>query len=47
MGNKPTIYYLVYMCDSKVENLMYAHKVPNDDTNTAVCLSKAVKEKLL
>lgn len=32
------------MCDSKAENLMYA---PNDGTNTAVPLSKAVKEQLL
>lgn len=35
------------MCDSKAENLMYALKLPNDDTNTVVPLSKAVKEKLL
>lgn len=47
MENKPRIYYLVYMCDSKVENLMYALKLPNDDTNIAVPLSKAVKEQLL
>lgn len=47
MENKHTIYYLVYKHDSKVENLMYALKLPNDDTNTAVPLSKAVKEQLL
>lgn len=47
MENKHTFYCLVYMHDSKVENLMYALKVPNDDINTAVPLSKAVKEQLL
>lgn len=45
MENKHTFYYLVYMHDSKVENLVYALKLLNDDTNTAVPLSKAVKEQ--
>lgn len=47
MKNKTLTYYLIYMYESKAEDLLYVLELPNDCMNTTIPLSKAIKEQVL